>query len=150
MLNFVDGNFFRAEADMYVNTVNCVGVMGKGVTLHFKAHYPKMFLEYRALCKAGRIQPGVLHIWREFGVEVINLPTKRHWRDSSHFEDIVYGLSTLRRYLDNYYASSRVAIPALGCGNGGLSWHNVRPTIECLLDGTHHNITIYNPICAGV
>lgn len=121
---------------MLVNTVNCVGVMGKGLALEFKQRYPGMFLEYRKRCNAGMVRPGFLDVhlikppiptsnWRR---AILNFPTKRHWRDSSRLDDIQAGLQKLPSTVLNYGCNS-IAIPPLGCGLGGLNWDDVRPLI---------------------
>jgi len=80
-LTFLRGDLFAAPVDCLINPVNCVGVMGKGLALQFKLHYPAMFASYQEACRAGRLRPGGLHIWPEpDGTRIINFPTKRHWR----------------------------------------------------------------------
>jgi O-acetyl-ADP-ribose deacetylase (regulator of RNase III) len=97
MLEFVKGDIFDAPADIRVNTVNCVGVMGAGVALAFKQRYPDMFKDYQRDCKAGRVVPGTMHVWKSLtGDWIINFPTKRDWREPSRYEDIDNGLDDLR------------------------------------------------------
>lgn len=120
MVEFTNGDMFGTPVDVRVNTVNCKGVMGAGVALAFKNRYPDMFKDYQSACKRGLVRPGRLHIWKsQVGDWVINFPTKRDWRDPSRYEDIGAGLEALRNYLSEQ-GSISVALPALGCGNGGL------------------------------
>lgn len=133
MIEEGSGNLLTAEVDALVNTVNTVGVMGKGIALQFKRAYPANFSAYRAACDRGEIQPG-----RMFVVDtavngprkyIVNFPTKRHWKSNSRLEDISAGLDDLVRVVREQGIRS-IAIPALGCGNGGLDWQVVRPLIE--------------------
>jgi O-acetyl-ADP-ribose deacetylase (regulator of RNase III) len=145
MLEFVEGDMFEAPADIRVNTVNCVGAMGAGVALAFKQRYPEMFQEYQRACKEGLVRPGEMHVWHPLvGDWVINFPTKRHWRDPSRYEDIESGLEALRAYLEPL-GSITIAMPALGCGNGGLDWERVSGVIRKKLDGVNAHIRIYAP-----
>lgn len=127
-----DGNLLTAEVDALVNTVNTVGVMGKGIALQFKRAYPANYAFYRAACKAGDVRLGEMLLFdtgrlgpRRF---VINFPTKGHWKARSRLDDIRSGLADLIRVIRAKKIDS-VAIPALGCGNGGLDWGVVRPMI---------------------
>jgi adenine-specific DNA methylase/O-acetyl-ADP-ribose deacetylase (regulator of RNase III) len=145
MLKFTSGDMFKTPADIRVNTVNCVGVMGAGVALAFKDKYPEMFKDYKEACDRGDIRPGKLHVWKNLiGDWVINFPTKRHWRDKSHYEDIEAGLIALRKFLNSNRGVS-VALPALGCGHGGLDWTKVRGLIERHLDGVDAEILVFRP-----
>ncbi|BCJ54879.1 Appr-1-p processing protein [Actinoplanes sp. NBRC 14428] len=137
MIEEGSGNLLTAEVDALVNTVNTVGVMGKGIALQFKRAFPANFRAYRAACSRGEVQLGV--VWAfDTGVlgprrYILNFPTKSHWRDDSRLEDIAAGLESLvATVLDRGMTS--VAIPALGCGNGGLAWEDVRPLIERAAD----------------
>ncbi len=127
------GNLLTAEAEALVNTVNTVGVMGKGIALQFKRAFPANFRAYRSACAKGEVRLG--QVWAfDTGVlgsrrYVLNFPTKGHWRDSSRLEDIAAGLDSLVDVVNERGITS-VAIPALGCGNGGLNWSDVRPLIE--------------------
>jgi len=145
MLTFTSGDMFAAPADIRVNTVNCVGVMGAGMALAFKTRYPEMFKEYLAECRRGAIQPGKLHVWKNlFGAWVVSFPTKRHWREKSRYDDIDAGLVGLRQYLQDY-PGLRVALPALGCGHGGLEWSQVSEMIKCHLADLATDIWVYSP-----
>jgi O-acetyl-ADP-ribose deacetylase (regulator of RNase III) len=127
------GNLLTADVEALVNTVNTVGVMGKGIALQFKRAYPANFRAYREACARGDVRIG--SVWTfDSGVLgprrfVLNFPTKRHWRDGSRLDDIAAGLGSLVEVVNEHGIKS-VAIPALGCGNGGLDWADVRPLIE--------------------
>jgi O-acetyl-ADP-ribose deacetylase (regulator of RNase III) len=127
------GNLLTADVEALVNTVNTVGVMGKGIALQFKRAYPANFRAYRDACARGDVRLG--QVWAfDSGVlgprrYVLNFPTKGHWRDRSRIEDIVTGLNSLVDVVSAQRIRS-IAIPALGCGNGGLAWSVVRPLIE--------------------
>jgi O-acetyl-ADP-ribose deacetylase (regulator of RNase III) len=127
------GNLLDAEAEALVNTVNTVGVMGKGIALQFKKAFPKNFAAYERACKAGEVKPGKMFIFEAAELSgprfVINFPTKRHWRGSSRVEDIESGLDALVADVRRLGIRS-VAVPPLGCGSGGLDWSDVRPRIE--------------------
>lgn len=133
MLELTKGNILEADTEALVNTVNTEGVMGKGIALQFKKKFPKMYDDYRAACEAGEIVPGRMHVFEQTEMlnprYIINFPTKRHWRSRARMEDIKTGLIALKQEIENRGIRS-VAVPPLGCGNGGLDWRNVRPTIE--------------------
>ncbi len=133
MIEEGSGNLLTADVDALVNTVNTVGVMGKGIALQFKRAYPANFAAYRAACDRGEIRPGEMFVFdtavRGRRRYVINFPTKRHWKSNSRLEDISAGLDDLVRVVREREITS-IAIPALGCGNGGLDWEVVRPMIE--------------------
>ncbi|GAB0118744.1 macro domain-containing protein [Acidisoma sp. 7E03] len=145
MLEFVKGDMFDAPADIRVNTVNCVGVMGAGVALAFKQRYPDMFKDYQRDCKDGRVTPGTMHIWKSLtGDWIINFPTKRDWREPSRYEDIDAGLDDLRSYLDGV-GPVTIALPALGCGHGGLDWDRVSRMISDKLGGIDAHVLVFEP-----
>ncbi|GIF77341.1 type II toxin-antitoxin system antitoxin DNA ADP-ribosyl glycohydrolase DarG [Asanoa siamensis] len=127
------GNLLTADVEALVNTVNTVGVMGKGIALQFKRAFPANYRAYRAACARGDVQLG--HVWPfDTGVlghrrYILNFPTKQHWRSASRLEDIASGLASLVETVRRLEIRS-VAIPALGCGNGGLAWSEVLPLIE--------------------
>lgn len=133
MLEFTTGDLLKSQAEAIVNTVNCVGVMGRGIALQFKKTYPENFEAYAAACKRNEVQPGKMFLF-ETGVLVgpryiINFPTKRHWRGHSRIEDIEAGLTALVEVIRARNITS-VAVPPLGAGLGGLDWADVRPLIE--------------------
>lgn len=149
MLKEAEGNLLDAPVDALVNTVNTVGVMGKGIALQFKQAYPDNFRAYEAACRRGEVQLG-----RMFVVEtgllgqprlIINFPTKKHWRARSKLSDIKVGLIDLRRVITECAITS-IAVPPLGCGNGGLNWRDVRPLIVESLEGVPGvEVVVYPP-----
>ncbi len=144
MISYVCGDLFDSQAQALVNTVNCVGIMGKGIALAFKKKYPDMYHHYKRDCESGKIQPGILTLYRNTDPWIINFPTKRHWKSPSRIEDIEAGLKDfIERYKEWHIAS--VAMPALGCGHGGLDWKKVRPLMEKYLENLDINIEIYEP-----
>lgn len=133
MIEFKKGNLLEEDTEALVNTVNCVGVMGKGIALQFKRAYPENFYQYEKACKVKEVKPG-----RMFTVAtstifnpkyIINFPTKRHWKGKSKIEDIKAGLTALVAEVQRLNITS-IAIPPLGCGNGGLNWLDVKPLVE--------------------
>src|SRR5579875_565074 len=136
MWKLTEGNILEADVQALVNTVNTVGVMGKGIALQFKKAFPEMFEAYQAVCKAKKLQPGQMYVYRGqmFNPRyLINFPTKRHWKGKSNLADIEAGLDALVEELIARDIKS-VAIPPLGCGHGGLNWNVVRPLIEEAMD----------------
>ena len=121
------------DVDAIVNTVNCVGVMGKGIALQFKNKWPDNFTQYHAACKAGAVRPGKMNVYDAGAYAqphfIINFPTKDHWRGNSKLSFIQVGLKDLIAQVQALDIRS-IAIPPLGCGNGGLDWANVKPMIE--------------------
>lgn len=139
------GDLFSSKAKTLVNTVNCVGVMGKGIALEFKKKYPKMFAEYEQLCSRKELQPGKPYYYSDlYGSSIINFPTKDHWRSPSKLSYIVSGLDWFRENYQKYGIES-VAFPPLGCGNGGLPWTVVGPLMYSKLFDLPIEIEIYAP-----
>ncbi len=138
MLREEDGDLLGADAEALVNTVNTVGVMGKGLALQFKQAYPGNFRAYEVACRRGDVRLGSMFVWEtDFQGNprfVINFPTKGHWRARSRIVDVRAGLDDLRRVIRDKEIRS-IAIPPLGCGNGGLDWSTVRPIILEALGG---------------
>ncbi len=136
MIEFTSGDILKCEADALVNTVNCVGVMGRGIALQFKNMYPDNFKAYAAACKREAVQPGHMFVYETGQLTpprlIVNFPTKRHWRGKSRIEDIDAGLADLVKVIRNKGIRS-IAIPPLGSGLGGLDWNEVRPRIESAL-----------------
>lgn len=132
MIREVSGNLLAAPAEALVNTVNTVGVMGKGIALQFRRAYPEMFAEYARDAKAGRLALGRMSVWRTDAMTgpkyVVNFPTKGHWKSKSRLTDIEAGLADLVRVVRDLGIKS-IAIPPVGCGNGGLDWAVVEPRI---------------------
>ena len=133
MITYLDSSVFQSPAQTLVNTVNVVGVMGKGVAKEFKARYPDMFSEYRELCRSGALTVGKLHIWRSDSRWVLNFPTKTTWKLPSRIEYIEAGLA---KFVSSYkdLGITSASFPPLGCGNGNLKWPDVRPIMERYLD----------------
>lgn len=133
MVTLTQGNLIKIDAEALVNTVNCVGYMGKGIALQFKQAFPDNFKAYQQACLTKEVQPGRMFVF-ETGTMlnpryIINFPTKRHWRGKSRLEDIKSGLKALIEEVKRIGIKS-IAIPPLGCGLGGLDWKIVRPLIE--------------------
>ena len=153
MIHFTQGNLLDAEADALVNTVNTVGIMGKGIALMFKEAFPENFRLYAAACKRDEVQVGRMFVTERPALAgsgvgprwIINFPTKRHWRDRTRLEWVQAGLEDLTRVLQEKEIRS-VALPPLGCGNGGLEWSAVRPLIEQALGGLPSvKVLVYEP-----
>ena len=149
MLNFTTGNLLEARAEALVNTVNTVGVMGKGIALMFKERFDDNYQQYAVACKQKRVQTGTMFITEPAELDgprwVVNFPTKQHWRAPSKLEWVVEGLQDLRRFLIENKVKS-IAIPPLGAGNGGLDWELVKPEIERALgDLPTIQITVFEP-----
>ena len=149
MITLMRENFFNADVEALVNTVNCVGVMGRGIALQFKKRFPKNFDEYAIACQQKEVIPGKMFVHRTGSMInprfIINFPTKRHWRGTSRIEDIESGLSDLKQVIIRNAIKS-IAIPPLGCGLGGLDWKIVRPKIEnALQDLTDVKILLFEP-----
>jgi O-acetyl-ADP-ribose deacetylase (regulator of RNase III) len=117
-----------------VNTVNCVGVMGKGLALEVKKRFPDVYRRYRKACKRGQLGIGKLQLVKTPAAWVLNFPTKRHWRGPSNLPDIEEGL---KKFVSTYKrkAITSIAFPPLGCGAGGLKWEDVKPVMEKYLAG---------------
>lgn len=145
MLTIKLGNIFESNASTLVNTVNCVGVMGKGIALDYKKRYPDMHREYVELCKNGLVKPGKPYIYKDLlGASVINFPTKDHWKSPSKLSYIISGLEWFVEHYKELGITS-IAFPPLGCGNGGLSWELVGPVMYKMLKDLPINIEIYAP-----
>ena len=137
MIEYKTGDILAEQAEALVNTVNCVGIMGRGVALQFKRAFPENFKAYAARCKRNEMQPGCVFVF-ETGTllpprYIINFPTKRHWRGKSRIEDIESGLASLKEEIRSRGIRS-IAIPPLGSGLGGLDWSEVRTRLEAALE----------------
>jgi len=148
-MKFTQGNLLEARVDAVVNTVNTVGVMGKGIALMIKERFPENFKAYAAACEAGDVRVGEMFVTS--GVEldgprwIINFPTKKHWRHPTKLEWIRSGLAALKNVIREKQIKS-IAIPPLGCGNGGLDWAVVRPLIENELGELNDvEVIVYEP-----
>lgn len=134
MLKFHRTSLMTSSAQTVVNTVNTVGVMGKGLAAAFKARYPEMYVEYRKRCADNLIAPGTTWLWKGDDQWVLNFATKKHWRNPSRIEYIRNGLLDFRNSYE-VLGIREIAFPRLGCGNGGLDWADVRPLmVEALHD----------------
>ncbi len=136
-------SIFDSPAQTLVNTVNCVGVMGKGLAKEFKKRDPEMFRAYKRLCDEKQIQPGVLWLWRGSDHWTLNFPTKIHWRNPSQLEWIEAGL---KKFVDRYESTGirEISFPRLGCGNGDLDWSEVKPLMEHYLSKVRSPVFIHD------
>jgi O-acetyl-ADP-ribose deacetylase (regulator of RNase III) len=146
MITYVAGNLFTSPAQVLVNTVNTQGVMGKGIALQFKKTYPEMFSKYQELCETGKINIGVLWIYKTPHKWILNFPTKKHWRNPSKPEYIETGLKKLSEKFNELGIYS-IAFPALGCGNGELDWETtVKPLMEKYLNKIPADVFVHPPL----
>jgi O-acetyl-ADP-ribose deacetylase (regulator of RNase III) len=150
MITFTEGNLLDAKVEALVNTVNTVGVMGKGIALMFKEAFPENFRAYVAACKNNKVEVGHVFVterqdWVGGPKWIVNFPTKQHWRNPSKIEWIKDGLQDLKRFIVENDVRS-IALPALGSGNGGLNWRDVRPVVEAALRTLPNvEIVVYEP-----
>lgn len=149
MIEYKTGDILREDAEALVNTVNCVGVMGRGIALQFKKAFPQNFKAYAAACQSKKLQPGRMFVFETGQLTppryIINFPTKRHWRGKSRMEDIQAGLEDLATRIHEYRIQS-VALPPLGSGLGGLEWPKVRAEIERALAPLEDvRVLVYEP-----
>lgn len=146
MIMFTGGNIFESEANCLINTVNCEGYMGKGIAYQFKLRYPENNKSYVRACKNGKLFIGAIHSYNEDGKLIVNFPTKDKWREKSKISHIKIGLELLVALIKEQNIKS-VAMPPLGCGNGGLSWKEVKQVIEEKLTtvADYCNIMVYEP-----
>jgi O-acetyl-ADP-ribose deacetylase (regulator of RNase III) len=149
MIRYTQGNLLEANVDALVNTVNTVGVMGKGIALMFKERFPNNMQAYAKACKAGEVVTGKMFVTQTgelMGPQwIVNFPTKQHWRAKSKMEWVEDGLNDLRRFIIENQIKS-IAIPPLGAGNGGLDWKDVKPKVEQVLaDLTDVEILVFEP-----
>lgn len=139
------GDLLQSDAQTLVNTVNCVGIMGKGIALEFKKRFPDMFEDYVRRCKAGLVKPGEPFLYRGvFPPQIVNFPTKDHWKSLSRIEHVEHGLQNL---VDKYreWGITSLAMPPLGCGNGQLEWREVGPLIYRYCGKLDIPVEIYAP-----
>ncbi|WP_322906838.1 macro domain-containing protein [Paenibacillus campi] len=133
MIEYKQGNLLQADLEALINTVNCVGVMGKGIALQFKQTFPENFKQYEKACKLGKVVIGEMFVVSLDSIVnpryIINFPTKAHWKEKSKLSYIESGLENLIKTIKKYEIKS-IAVPPLGCGNGGLDWKVVQPLIE--------------------
>ncbi len=145
MVNVIIGDMFESKAQTLVNTVNCVGIMGKGVALEFKRRFPDMFEDYVRRCEAKQVRLGRPYVFkRMFPPWILNFPTKDHWRSVSRLQDIVEGLRYLQQHYEEWGITS-LAVPPLGCGHGQLEWRVVGPTLYRHLKALAIPVELYAP-----
>lgn len=149
MIEYKQGNIIAEDAEALVNTVNCVGIMGRGIALQFKNAFPSNFKAYAAACKRKEVQPGRMFVFETGQLTnphlIINFPTKRHWRGKSRMEDIDAGLAALAEVIRSRNIQT-IAIPPLGSGLGGLNWTEIRPRIEAMLkEFTNLKAVVFEP-----
>lgn len=145
MIRVLLGDLFESKAQTWVNTVNCVGVMGKGVALGFKQRFPDMFAEYERRCQLGEVRLGRPYLFKQLMEPwILNFPTKQHWRQVTNLKDIITGLEYLETHYKDWGITS-LAVPPLGCGNGQLEWRVVGPTLYRYLQELEIPIELYAP-----
>ncbi|MBI3098231.1 MAG: macro domain-containing protein [Planctomycetes bacterium] len=149
MIEYKSGDMLAEDAEALVNTVNCVGIMGRGVALQFKKAYPANFKAYEVACRRDEVQPGRMFVFETHQVVnpryIINFPTKRHWKGMSRISDIEAGLQALAAEIRNRGIHS-IAIPPLGSGLGGLNWPDVRARIEQALNALPEvRVVVFEP-----
>ena len=148
MIEYTHGDLLSADAEALVNTVNTVGIMGKGIALQFKQAFPANFKAYEAACKQNEVKTGTMFVFHMNTLQnpkiIINFPTKEHWKSRSRLKDIEVGLRDLVAVLSAEKIAS-VALPPLGCGNGGLAWAQVRPIIESALRECDTKVLLFAP-----
>lgn len=134
MLRYYEGTIFNTNSQTIVNTVNCFGVMGAGIALEFKLRYPEMFKKYEEMCKQQKYIVGRPRLYKDGSINILNFPTKKHWKTPSKIEWIEEGL---RYFAQNYKKANitSIAFPKLGTNNGGLKWNNVKILMEKYLNG---------------
>lgn len=150
---YCHGSIFESNAQAWVNPVNCVGIMGKGLALEFKKAFPECYKVYVMGCKNEHVRLGKVQILMRGALNpefIINFPTKNHWKDKSEYENISTGMDDLVDKIENYGITS-IAIPALGCGWGGLKWEKVMPIIQNKLkDVGNLQVHLYGPVAYEV
>ena len=149
LIEYQRGDILQADVEALVNSVNCVGIMGRGIALQYKNHFPENFLAYKIACGLGKVQPGQMFVFETGTLTnpkfIVNFPTKRHWRGKSRIEDIDSGLKALVNEIRGHGIRS-IAIPPLGSGLGGLDWANVCMRIETALrDIKDVKIIVFEP-----
>ena len=149
-ITFKQGDLFVEPVEALVNAVNTQGRMGAGIALEFAKRYPDMFQDYKRVCAAGELKPGVLHMFQETGKLIINFPTKDLIYQGSNLHFITIGVQALRSFLQEkvqgpYPVPGSIAIPALGCGYGGLGWDSVKSILETYLKDCSQDIRIFEP-----
>ncbi len=149
MIRYKTGDLLAEDAEVLVNAVNCVGVMGRGIALRFRKAFPENFRAHAEACRRGEVRPGRMFVFETGALAnprcIVNFPTKRHWRDDSRIGDIQAGLEDLVTVIRERDIRS-IAVPPLGCGLGGLEWDDVRPRIERALRGLGDpDVVVFEP-----
>ncbi|KFZ44318.1 Appr-1-p processing protein [Smithella sp. SC_K08D17] len=145
MIDVLIADMFKSKAQTLINTVNCVGVMGKGLALEFKNQFPDMFKDYAERCRRGEVKLGEPYLYKSLLTPwVINFPTKDHWRSVSNLKDIMRGLDYLMKHYREWGITS-LAVPPLGCGQGQLEWRIVGPTLYRYLKTMDIPVELYAP-----
>ncbi len=149
MIQYKTGDILSEDVEALVNTVNCVGVMGRGIALQFKRAFPRNFKAYEAQCKRDKMQPGNMFVFETGQLTnpryLINFPTKRHWKGKSRMQDIESGLQSLVKEIRRRDIGS-IAVPPLGCGLGGLDWTEVRSRIQGALESLENvDVIVFKP-----
>jgi O-acetyl-ADP-ribose deacetylase (regulator of RNase III) len=148
MIKFTSGNLLESDAEALVNTVNCVGVMGKGIALQFKQAFPENYKAYAKACKKGEVRTGRMFIYRAGDIfnpkYIVNFPTKRHWKAKSRLDDVKSGLEDLVNQVQRLNIKT-IAIPPLGAGLGGLRWQDVKEMIVNAFEESTVQVLLYEP-----
>ncbi|HEC39773.1 hypothetical protein LCGC14_0525690 [marine sediment metagenome] len=144
----VNQDIFKSEAEALVNTVNCVGIMGKGLAKEFKKRYPEMFKDYRKKCEKNQLKIGKIHLFKTLDHLIVNFPTKIHWKNDSRLEWIEAGL---QYFVNNYkkWKIKSVAFPQLGTNHGKLDWSSVKPLMISYLEPLDIKVQIYTRSWSG-
>lgn len=146
MIKVLIGDLFGSNCQTLVNTVNTVGIMGKGIALEFKKHFPEMFRDYEKRCAEGRVKLGEPYLYKRLSPPwILNFPTKGHWRSVSRLSDIIRGLKYLEQHYKEWGITS-IAMPPLGCGHGQLEWKIVGPTLYRYMEHLNIFVELYAPI----
>jgi len=146
MIRVLSGDLFASSAQTLVNAVNCVGVMGKGVALGFRRRFPDMYVDYVRRCRASQVRLGEPYLFRRSEPPwIVNFPTKDHWRSASSLSDVAAGLDHFASHCEEWGIES-LAMPALGCGEGGLDWEAVRLMICSRLSALSIEVELYAPL----
>ena len=145
MVTFVKGDIFKSPVQVIANPINCVGVMGKGLAKVFAQKFPEMEKDYVKRCKNNNVALGVPYLWEDDKFQILNFPTKGHWKTPSRLEDIKSGLEYLSKNYDEMGIST-LALPALGCGLGGLEWDQVKALMLDILEPISDlHVFVYEP-----
>src|SRR5579864_2953768 len=145
MIRVLIGDIFESKAEVLVNTVNTVGVMGKGIALGFRKRFPEMYDDYVRRCEQKSVSLGQPYLYRRLvAPHIVNFPTKDHWRSVSKLSDIIKGLAYLKDHIGEWGVRS-LAVPPLGCGEGQLDWRVVGPTLFRALSHLNRPVELYAP-----